>query len=142
MASKVKSKSLVYEFLNSHRLMTLATADNSGKPEAATVEYVMDGEDLLVNTYTYYRKFNNLINNPQVACVITHGEEYTLQFDAKVSVLDSIDADEAKAKMIAKEPGFADFFNDKDTRFFRVSPYWMRLRDYTGENMSEIEWEV
>lgn len=113
--------------------MAMATADKSAKPEVATVEYVMDGDSLLVNTHSYYRKHQNLIDNPQVSCVVTSGEEKTLQFDARVELLSEQDAKEAKQKMLAAEPDFANYFNDTDTRFFCLKPYWMRLRDYTVE---------
>jgi len=122
--------------------MTLATAGENNKPEAATVEYVLDGDSLLVNTYTYYRKFKNLIDNPQVACVVTTGHDTTLQFDATVVLLEGDDAEAAKQKMLEVEPDFADFFNDSDTRFFKITPYWMRLRNYTKEPMEEVEFKV
>lgn len=117
--------------------MTLATADLSGKPEAATVEYVLDGDTLLLNTYTYYRKYQNLLDNPQVACVITTGHEKTLQFDARIMLLEGADAQRAQEKMLEVQPEFADFFNDTDTRFFVITPFWMRLRDYTKQPIHE-----
>ena len=51
----------MYDFIASNSLMTLATSDLEGKPEAATVEYVVDGDSLLINTFISYRKYKNSI---------------------------------------------------------------------------------
>lgn len=119
--------------------MALATTSKDAKPEVATVEYVIDGDTLLVNTFTYYRKYQNLISNTQVACVITTNHDMTLQFDARAELLGGSDANDAKQKMLEAEPGFDEYFNDTDTKFFRITPTWMRLRDYTQEPVQEIE---
>jgi len=121
--------------------MALATSDRDGKPEVATVEYVIDGDGLLINTYTYYRKYSNLITNPRIACVVTTGHDMTLQFDGIIKKLEGNDAQHAKQKMLEVEPEFTVFFNDKDTRFFRITPTWMRLRDYTKDPMKVIEYK-
>lgn len=134
-----ENKTIIYDYLKQNKLMALATANKSSKPEVATVEYVLDGDDLLLNTFVYYRKYTNLTNNPQVACVVTTGEDKTLQFDADVIALDGSEADSVRQKMLEEEPNFADFFNDTDTRFFRLRPTWMRLRDYTNGPVKEIE---
>ena len=44
-------KETIYNFLKHHKYMTLATASKDGKPEAATVEFTTDGDDLLINSY-------------------------------------------------------------------------------------------
>jgi general stress protein 26 len=136
------TKKQIFDFLKSHKYMTLATADNNGKPEAATVEYLVDGDNILLNSYVSYRKYSNLIKNPLVACVITEGDNLTLQFDAIVEKLEGFEAGEAKQKLLEWEPDFKDYFNDPDTRFFRIKPYWMRLRDYTEIPETEIIWEA
>ncbi len=56
----MSDKQKIYEFLKQHKYMTLATADTRGRPEAATVEYVLDGDDLLINTYTHYQNIKTL----------------------------------------------------------------------------------
>jgi len=138
----MENKSAIYEYLKSNKYMTLATSSVEGKPEAATVEYVMDGDELLINTFTYYRKYKNLLENPYVACVITTGQEKTLQFDGSIELLKSEDAENAKQKMLIADPDFANFFNDNETRFFKITPTWMILRDYTEHPMKVYELNV
>jgi len=137
----MSNKATIYDYLKQNKYMTLATASKTGKPEAATVEYVVDGDDLLINTYQYYRKYQNLLDNPQVACVITTNHDMTLQFEARADLLKDEDAEYAKQKLLEFEPDFAHFFNNKDTRFCRITPTWMRLRDYTKEPMQELEYK-
>lgn len=132
-------KDRIYTYLNQNSWMALATADTNGKPEVATVEYVMDGDSLLLMTYTYYRKYDNLIQNPVVACVITTAHEKTLQFDADIVQLKSKEAEAARRKMLNKEPGYKDYFTDS-SRFFRITPHWMRLKVYSGIRVEEFEY--
>jgi uncharacterized pyridoxamine 5'-phosphate oxidase family protein len=136
----MNKKSVIYNFLKQNKYMALATSSKQGKPEVATVEYVIDGDDLLINTYVYYRKYKNISNNPNVACVVTTNHDMTLQFDGNIKQLEGEEATYAKQKMLEVEPDFADYFSDEDTRFFRITLTWMRLRDYTKESMEETEY--
>ncbi len=73
-----------------------------------------------------------------MSCVITaEGHEFTLQIDGNVGELSGAEANDAKKKMLLAEPEFANFFNDESTRFFKISPKWMRLRDYTQGEPTE-----
>lgn len=134
------SKAAIYAYLQQHAHMALATADTTGKPEVATVEYVLDGEELLVNTFVHYKKYPNLTENPRVACVVTTGEDRTLQLEGNVQLLAGQEAERAKQCMLAADPAFANFFDDTRTRFFSITPTWMRLRDYTKQPMQVIEY--
>lgn len=120
--------------------MSLATASPNGVPEVATVEYLLDGDDLLVNTFVYYRKYRNLIENQKVACVITTEHDRTLQLDAVAKELSDPEAARAKQKLLAFDPSFKDFFSDESTRFFVITPTWMRLRDYTQNPLKITEY--
>jgi nitroimidazol reductase NimA-like FMN-containing flavoprotein (pyridoxamine 5'-phosphate oxidase superfamily) len=135
----MSSKDTIYAYLQENKYMALATANKQGKPEVATVEYVLDGDALLVNTFVHYRKYENITNNPQVACVITTGHDMTLQFEGTIRELEGSEASTARQKMLTAEPDFADYFNDEHTRFFTITPTWMRLRDYTKDPMQVLE---
>lgn len=100
---------------------------------------MLDGETLLINTLVSYRKYQNLVENPFVACVITTNHEKTLQFEGTALELRDGEADDTRSKMLDAEPDFANFFDDTDTRFFRLTPAWMRLRDYAETPMKTIE---
>ena len=114
-----KNRAVLYDYLLSHNLMSLATASSTGVPEVATVRYVMDGDFILINTLVHYRKYANVLVNPKVACVITDGESATLQLDADIIELHGSEAGGAKAKMLASDPSHASYFDDESTRFFQ-----------------------
>jgi uncharacterized pyridoxamine 5'-phosphate oxidase family protein len=133
-------KDIVYDYLRQHKYMALATASLDGVPEVATVEYLVDGDSLLINTYNYYRKYPNLISNGNVAGVVTMEDTHTLQFDAFAKELSGEEAERARQLLLEFEPGYADYFNDETTRFFRITPTWLRLRDYTQTPMKTTEY--
>lgn len=133
-------KDQIYAYLKDNEYMALATSSSDGKPELATVGYVLDGDTLLINTYTRYRKYKNLTTNPQVACVVTTSHDMTLQIDGKAEKLEGREAEDVKQKMLEAQPDFIHFITDSDARFFRITPTWMRLRDYTKEPMQTIEY--
>lgn len=132
-------KSILYDYLHKDKYMALATASVDGKPEVATVEYLVDGTDLLMNTFAPYRKYPNMVQNGRVAGVITHEHDWTLQFDGVATELHGDDALRAKEKLVAFDPGFLKFFDETKTRFFRIKPTWMRLRDYTEQPIRIVE---
>ena len=137
----MSDKTIIYDYLKANQYMGLATSDKHGKPEVATVKYVLDGDSLLLNTFVHYRKYRNLVDNPVVACVVTTGHERTLQFEGTVEELKGSAAEDAKTKMLAVDPEFGKFFINEDTRFFRITPDWMRLRDYTVTPMLVTEYK-
>ena len=120
--------------------MTLATASTDGRPEAATVGYVVDGDSLLINTFEYYRKYQNLKANPRVACVITTGEDKTLQFECTAQEAQGADADIVRQKIFDAGASSEVFLQNKSTRFFLLTPTWFSLRDYSQDAMQVIEY--
>jgi hypothetical protein len=136
----MNNKAIIYEFLTGQKHMTLATASLEGRPEAATVGYVVDGDLLLINTFENYRKYENLKANPLVACVITTGEDKTLQIECAVWEAQGTQADNVRQKIADAGSSSQEFLIDKSTRFFILTPTWFRLRDYTQEPMQVIEY--
>lgn len=109
--------------------MVLATASLGSKPEAATVEYVIDGDKILFSTFSHYRKYQNLIINPLVSAVVTDLEKLsTLQLDGRATELKGSEADHAKQKLLEHDPDFANFFDETKTKFFAIIPNWMRIK--------------
>lgn len=134
-------KETVYAFLKKQNYMTLATADASGKPEAATVRHIVDGDSVLVNIFDHYRKYQNLLDNPRVACVMTVNHDTTLQFDGTAEILSGAAAEQAMATMLAEEPDFMNYFDKEHTKFLKITPTWMRLRDYTTDPETVVVYE-
>ncbi|MHA1301507.1 MAG: pyridoxamine 5'-phosphate oxidase family protein [Candidatus Helarchaeota archaeon] len=69
MSEKKNSKDVLEKaitYLESHNLLTMATATKDGNPHAACLEYANKGMDVYVSTWMGSRKLKNIQNNPRV----------------------------------------------------------------------------
>ncbi len=118
---------LFKKLLNENSLCVLATATLSGKPEAATIEYVSDENgNLYFETFPTYRKYANLKSNPQASVVITQ-DPHTIQMDGMATELQGKDAERAKQLLISKHGVGSGYYEDSEIRFFRFTPNWTRI---------------
>lgn len=116
---------LIRNILSSEGTCTLATASLDGKPEAATIEYAEDTGVLYFETFTTYRKYANLKENPRASIVITQ-LPYSIQMDGTAEELEDEEAKRAQDALGRK--GHAHAFHDApECRFFRFTPNWIRL---------------
>ena len=56
----------VIEYLSSHRILTMATADKEGNPDATALEYVNDQFIVFVSVRPGSKKIQNIKENPRV----------------------------------------------------------------------------
>jgi general stress protein 26 len=71
-------RTTAYAFLSSHRVATLATVDTEGKPNAATVFYIVNKDfSIYFMTRIESRKFRNLQNQRIVSMVVA--DEVTME---------------------------------------------------------------
>ncbi len=121
------AEELFKKLLKENSLCVLATATLSGKPEAATIEYVPDEQgNLYFETFPTYRKYANLKSNPQSSVVITQ-DPHTIQMDGSAIELEGKDAEAAKQRLIAKHGMGSGYYEDSDIKFFRFTPTWTRI---------------
>src|SRR5574341_528900 len=115
------------KLIRENELCVLATSSLSGKPEAATIEYVADSEDnLYFETFPTYRKYANLKSNPQASVVITQ-DPHTIQMDGTVVELKGREAEKAVKLLTAKHGEGSGYYSDPQIRFFRFTPTWIRV---------------
>ncbi len=138
--SMKKSKGQIYKFLRENDTMTLATVSAEGKPEAASMRYAVDGDNIqLFITYKSYRKYHNLLTHPEVACVIT-ADRRTLQFEALSQEVTGPLAMDVRQKILAALPLMEEFMSE-ETRYFTISPTWMRMQDYNKRPVEQYFYE-
>lgn len=134
------SKGKIYRFLRDNAVVTLAFIGKDGKPEAASIKYVLDGDSLLVDiTSSSYRAYIDHLKDSQIACVVSE-DRITLQFQAHCHVLDGDRATDAKHKLAQKHPKLAEHFNPK-SKFFMITPIWMRMQDYNKNPIEQVFYE-
>lgn len=122
-----KAEEVFKKLLAENNLCVLATASLTGKPEAATIEYVSDAEsNLYFETFPTYRKYANLKSNPQASIVITQ-DPHTIQMDGTVAELSGVEAEAAKKRLIAKHGEGSGYYADSQIKFFKFTPTWIRI---------------
>lgn len=105
---------------------TLATAPESGVPEAATVRFVSDeAYNLLINTATNYRKYANMTANPRVA-VVVDGQAGNLQLEGRATELDGESAASFRARY-AEKYGQSEYLTHETSTCFSIETDWARL---------------
>lgn len=121
----------VLDFLRARKHGVLSTASPGGKPESAAIEFgTTDQLELIFDTYTTYRKYTNLMQNSRISFVVFE-KDATVQYDGIAAELaDAEEAEKLKELFFKQVPEAKKFDAMLDTRFFKVSPTWIRYRDY------------
>lgn len=127
------TKQFLRDFLKRHPTMVLSTVTTQGKPESAVIEFGETEElELIFDTYTHFRKYANLKANTSVSCVIWSGEQ-TVQYEGQAAELQAGELESCKRIYFAKVPGAEKYGRDPDTRFFKITPKWIRFSDISAE---------
>ena len=132
-------KQRILAFLKQNKTCVLATVSPDGKPEAAVIEYVAtDKLELIFNTFTSYRKYKNLRLNGNVAGVIGFGPVSVLYEGHAVEARGEIE--KLCRKLHTKQIKHKTKFNEMpETRYFKVSPKWVRYIDYSKDPWERFE---
>jgi len=111
----------------------LATTTPENKPEAAIIEFgETDNFELVFDTSTTYRKYNNLKFNPNVAFVVGGHENISIQLEGIAEELTEDEAHKYKQVYFAKNPDAKKWEKLPDTRWFKITIHWLRYRDYNS----------
>jgi len=129
----------VLEFVQQRSVGVLATVTLTGTPEAATIEYAMTNEFvLLFDTYGTYRKYENLLANPAIAFA-TGWNTVTLQFEGLATELRAEVDDHYRDEYLRRVPTAARFAQDPGIRWFQATPSLIRYRDYDADPTGIVE---
>ncbi len=133
-----KQKEKILRFIRSHRICSLSTVTPEGKPEAAVVEFgEMPNLELVFNTICHYRKYKNLLKNRHVALVIGWDKNVTVQYEGVVSEISGKASEKYRKAFWKKNPKAKKWEANPDTRFFKVTPTWVRYAD-----LGKKPWEI
>ena len=126
--AKLSPKGLFEKILFENEHCVLASASLSGKPEAATIQYIADSKyNLYFETFPSYRKYPNLKSNPRVSIVVDRLPDHTIQMDGNVKELSGSEAEETKKKLINKYGEGTGYYSDPKIKFFKFTPKWIRI---------------
>lgn len=140
----------VLRFLSRRSTLTLATADESGRPHAASLYFVHDEAlRLYFLSSPESRHVRHLLARPEVAATI-HGEPWdwkTIQglqlWGTAAPVEDPAEWEPAMARYRAKFP-FIDELPQAlaHARLYRITPHWVRWIDNTRGFGYRVEWRL
>ena len=125
----------VFRFMDSERLGVLATATNSGQPQAALMGFAVTPDlEIIFDTVRTSRKYPNLKANPRVAWVVGCTAEVTVQYEGEAEELEGEPLAKYKAIYFQKFPDGPARENWAGMTYFVVRPKWVRYCDYHPES--------
>ena len=130
------NKARIVDYLKKREIKTctLATASSEGKPEAAVVGYaILDDLTIILSTTKESRKWQNLLQNPQIALTIggTFTDLYLQLEGTAILVTEGETYKQCEELFFSFNPQAAKF-KGPSTIFMRVNPTWVRFLDYSS----------
>lgn len=133
-----QAKAAVYDFVKDRRLAVIATASNTGAPEAALINIAVTPDlEIVFETTSATRKYVNLMRNPRVCLVIGWQDDRTLQLDGLVDGPEGRDYERLKAFYISAFPQKTSHEYWPGNDYYRVRPRWARLSNYNSPRKIE-----
>ena len=82
------TKELIYQFVARQKLGVMSTINSDNKPEAAVIGIaVSENLEIIFDTVKASRKYQNILQNANVALAIGWDEEITVQYEGIADVL-------------------------------------------------------
>lgn len=138
------TRSELLAFLRDHKLCVEASIGASagqhpGHPQAAVVGYaISDQLELVFDTVTTSRKYQNLIADPRCAVVVWDGA-ITVQLEGIADLPTGDELERLRACYFVAFPDGRDRLRDWPTlTYVRVRPTWARYSDFTTGTIVEL----
>lgn len=134
------TKDMMLEFMTARALCVISTVGSDSRPESAIVGFSHTEQlELIIGTSNKSRKYANLSQNQHVAVVI--GDEGgEVQYEGRAEILPNDQyRDMVEQAHIAKLPGAAEYRENPDQVYVKISPVWIRfLKHGDGGGMQEF----
>ena len=126
------AKKIISDFVGKKSFCVLATADATGRPEAAVMAYAAN-KAFVIYFYTEpeTRKYKNLLVNKRASVVIGGWEnDPTVQMDGLVEELSGLETEKAKEFVLSAHPEWRVHFSAPTGKWFSFKPFWLRYSDF------------
>ncbi len=137
---KAELHDFIVDFLDRHKILTLATNRPDGWPQATTVSYVNDGIVLFAFIARVGQKYRNIRHDPRLSIAIAG--EFTqanqirgISMAARAEfVADRRDFDHVWEMFLKRHPAFNALGNPNPAMapLIRIVPEWISVVDYTN----------
>lgn len=126
-------KDLVYQFIKQQSLGAVSTVNMANQPESALVGIAISiNFEIIFDTVKTSRKYNNLVNVPNVSLVVGWDNETTIQYEGTAEVLgDDNEAENLKEIYYRSFPGGRERAETwPDLVHIKVTPQWLRYSNF------------
>ena len=128
------------EFLRGHKLAVQASVAPDGRPQAAVVGFaVSDALEIIFDTVTSSRKYQNLLLDPHIALVIGWDGETTAQIEGVVDFPKGNELHRIRDCYFVPYPDGRDRLSWPGITHARVRPTWVRYSDFTAHPPRIVE---
>ncbi len=126
-------------FLRMHRLAVVSTI-HDGAPQAAVVGIaISDDLEIIFDTLTTSRKYQNLRTDPRAALVIGWDAEQTAQLEGVADFPAGAELDTCKQVYFAAWPDGSEREAWPNIGYVRVRPKWVRFSDFGAVPVRIVE---
>ncbi|MEX0748513.1 MAG: pyridoxamine 5'-phosphate oxidase family protein [Candidatus Saccharimonadales bacterium] len=137
-------KQEIIEWLHTQTLGVIATLDETGQPQGATVAF-SETEDceLIIGTSETSRKAANIARDGRLSFTVTSPEQrYTVQLEGIARKLSDAEFEPYAERHYAKLPASAPFRNVKEQCHILITPTWIRFSDCNPYQWVLTEYQV
>jgi len=136
--SEGEKQKIIADFIKAHSLGVVATAHETGQPEAAVVEYgEIDQFNIILDIFDNSRKFQNIQKNSRVAFVIGWDDNITVQYSGVAELLVGEELARAKEAYFIKNPRAKKWDGREGIVYIKITPTWIRYSD-----LRKYPWDV
>ncbi len=136
----MNDKDFIIDYINKQKLATIATINESGKPEAAVVGFgITESLEVLFGTNNKSRKYQNLKSNKSVAVVIGWDQGQTVQYEGEARELPQDELAIIEEYFWSKSPDAKKHHSEPGQCYFMISPEWIRYTDLKVKPWKVIE---
>lgn len=112
----------------------LATVNETGSPEAATVGFSHDKDfRIVIATNEKTRKAQNIASNNHVALVVGFEGSETVQIEGEATKKTAAELGDRLEQHFKKVPNAKKRVGNECEAYFLIAPTWLRHTDYTAE---------
>ena len=130
----------LYQFLSAHHHAVISSVAENNEPQAALVGVaITENLELIFDTTSDTRKYDNLVRNPALAAVIGWDGEQTVQYEGIARLLTG---DELKPYQEIYLRAFPDGIGRaawEHIAYFVVQPKWIRFSDFNHPSPLIVE---
>lgn len=125
-----EQKAKIIELVSGLNVGVISTVTEDGQPQGAVVEFAMtDDLEIVFNTFTTYRKYENLRKNPKTSFTIGWEHDVTVQYEGLSRELSGDEEKKYKEIFAQKYRNASKWDAFPETRYFAVKPTWIRYND-------------